>query len=49
MLLIAFIEDPRVVRAILVHLSRWDAPRPRPPAVTPGAKPVELDYLPWVD
>jgi len=45
--IIAFIEDPRVVRAILVHLSLWD--EARPPPVTPGAgrrAPVELEYLP---
>jgi hypothetical protein len=49
MRIIAFIEDRRVVRAILEHLRLWDEPRP-PPAlsVAPGA-PVELEYLPWVE
>ena len=45
MRIIAFIEDPRVVRAILVHLSLWDAPQPRPP---PGAAdgPEDFEYVP---
>ena len=50
MRIIAFIEDQRVVQAILVHLLLWD--EARPPPVTPGAasrEPVELEYLPWVD
>jgi hypothetical protein len=50
MRIIAFIEERRVVRAILVHLSLWDEARP-PPATT-GAAPrasVELEYLPWVE
>jgi len=47
MRLIAFIEDPRVVRAILVYLLLWDEARP-PPAATPRA-PAELEYLPWVE
>jgi hypothetical protein len=33
---VAFIEEPCVVRAILEHLSLWDAPRPRPPPVADG-------------
>jgi hypothetical protein len=50
MRIIAFIEDPRVVRAILVNLLLCD--EARPPPVTPGAAPrapVELEYLPWVE
>jgi hypothetical protein len=50
MRIIAFIEDPRVVRAILVHLLLWD--EARPPPVTPGTasrEPAELEYLPWVE
>jgi len=49
MRIVAFIEDRRVVRAILVHLSLWDEARP-PPAL-PGAPraPAELEYLPWVE
>ena len=45
----ALIEDQRVVRAILVHLSLWD--EARPPPVKPAAPrgPVELEYLPWVE
>ncbi len=52
MRIIAFIEDQRVVRAILEHLSLWDAPQPRPPPVTQGEAPrapAELEYLPWVE
>jgi hypothetical protein len=44
------IEDQRIKRAILVHLSLWD--EARPPPATPGAvprAPVELEYLPWVE
>lgn len=48
MRIISFIEDPRVVRAMLEHLSIWDEPRP-PPALPAAARaPVELEYLPWV-
>jgi hypothetical protein len=50
MRIIAFIEDLRVVRAILEHLSLWD--EARPPPVTPGAAPhapAELQYLPLVE
>ncbi len=50
MRIVAFIEEQRVVRAILVHLSLWD--EARPPPVTLGAvprAPVELEYLPWVE
>lgn len=47
--IVAFIEEPRVVRAILEHLSLWD--EPRPPPGTPAARhaPTELEYLHWVD
>jgi hypothetical protein len=48
MRIIAFIEEPRVVRAILVHLSLWDAPRPRPPLVAEG-EPVDFEYVPCED
>jgi hypothetical protein len=49
MRIIAFIEEQRVVRAILEHLSLWDEPRP-PPALPAAARaPVELEYLPWVE
>ena len=45
--LVAFIEEPRVVRTILVHGSLWDEPRPRP--ITPGAIPGDLECLPGVE
>jgi hypothetical protein len=49
MRIVAFIEDPRVVRAILVHLALWDEAR-SPPALPAAARaPVELEYLPWVE
>ena len=49
MRIMAFIEDRRVVRAILEHLSLWDEPRPPPaPPAAPRA-PLELEYLPWVE
>jgi hypothetical protein len=47
MRIIAFTEDQRVVRAILVRLSLWD--EGRLPPVTSGAAvcaPVELEYMP---
>lgn len=50
MRIIAFIEEARVVRAILEHLSLWDEPRPSP--VMPGSAPrapAELECLPWVE
>ena len=50
MRVVAFIEDQRFVRAILVYLSLWD--EARPPPVTPGAAPhasVELEYLSRVE
>jgi hypothetical protein len=50
MRIVAFIEDQRIVRAILVHLSLWD--EARPPPTKPGAVPretAELEYLPWVE
>ena len=48
MRIIAFIEDPRVIRAILVYLSLWEEARP-PPIMPGGAprEPAELEYLPW--
>ena len=50
MRIVAFIEEQRVVLAILVHLLLLD--EARPPPVTPGAAPhapAELQYLPWVE
>ena len=39
MRIIAFIEDPRVVRAILLHLLLWDEARPPPATLAaPGVK-----------
>jgi hypothetical protein len=52
MRIIAFIEDQRVVRAILEHLLLWDEARPRPPPPTQSPSPresAELEYLPWVE
>ena len=49
MRIIAFIEEQRVVRAILEHLSLWDEPRPPPALPAASGAPVELEYLPWVD
>ena len=48
MRIVAFIEEPRVVRAILEHLSLWDAPQPRPPPVAAGG-PVDFEYVPCED
>ena len=50
MRIVAFIEDQRVMRAILEHLLLWD--EARPPPVTPGATPcapAEPEYLTWVE
>jgi len=48
MRIIAFIEDQRVIRAILIHLALWDAARPRPPPVTTGG-PADFEYVPCED
>ena len=42
--IVAFIEEPRVVRAFLEHLSLWDALRPRAPTVA-EVGPTELNPL----
>ena len=44
----AFIEKPHVVRAILEHLSLWDAARPRPPPVA-AIGPADFEYVPCED
>ncbi|MHB8896858.1 MAG: transposase [Candidatus Geothermincolia bacterium] len=49
MRIIAFIEDQRVVRAILEHLSLWVEPRPTPALPAAPRAPLELEYLPWVE
>jgi len=50
MRIIAFIETPRVVRAILTQLSLWDEARPPPLASCAlPQEPAELEYLPWVE
>jgi hypothetical protein len=49
MRIVAFIENPQVVRAILEHLSLWDEPRPPPALVAAPGAPVEFEYLPWVE
>ena len=41
MRIISFIEDQRVVRTTLAHLSLRDLPKPRPPPVSAGA---DADY-----
>ena len=48
MRIVAFIEEPRVVRAILEHLSLWDAARPRPPPDAPLG-PADFEYVPCED
>ena len=48
MQIVAFIEEPRVVRAILEHLSLWDAPRPRPPPVA-AVGLTDCGYVPCED
>ena len=48
MRIIAFIEEPRVVRAILEHLSLWEAPRPRPPPVA-DVGPADFEFVPCGD
>ena len=49
MRIVAFIEEKRVVRAILEHLSLWEEARPPPALSAPPRTPVELEYLPWVE
>jgi len=46
--IVSFIEDPRVIRAILMHLALWDVPRARPPPVAAGG-PVDFEYVPCED
>ncbi|MFA4948898.1 MAG: hypothetical protein WC674_10395 [Candidatus Krumholzibacteriia bacterium] len=48
MRIVAFIEEPRVVRAILEHLSLWDTPRPRPP-LPADVGPADFEYVPCED
>jgi hypothetical protein len=49
MWIVAFIEEQRVVRAILVHLLLWEEPRPPPTLPVVSRAPAELEYLPWVE
>jgi hypothetical protein len=49
MWIVAFIEEQRVVRAILEHLSLWDEPRPPSTLTLAPCAPVELDQLPRVE
>lgn len=49
MQIIAFIEDRRVVCAILEHLRLWDEPRPPPVRTAAVREPLELEYLPCVE
>ena len=50
MKVIAFLEDPPVVRKILQHLGIWETQQ-RPPSKkiisSPTSEPVEEDGLPW--
>jgi len=46
--IVSFIEDPRVIRAILMHLALWDVPRARPPPVAAGGS-VDFEYVPYED
>ena len=48
MRIVAFIEEPRVVRAILEHLLLWGAPRPRPPPLA-TVGPADFEYVPCED
>jgi len=48
MKIVSFIEDPRVIRAILTHLALWDVPRARPPPVAADG-PVDFEYVPCAD
>ena len=44
MKLISFIENPRVIHAILMHLALWDVPRARPPPVAADGI-VDFEYV----
>jgi hypothetical protein len=46
MKIIAFIIDPKIIRAILIHLALWDTPKPRPPPPPALDMPIELEYVP---
>ena len=46
--IVSFIEDQRVIRAILMHLALRDVPRARPPPVAAGG-PVDFEYVPCED
>jgi len=46
--IVSFIEDQRVIRAILMHLALWDVPRARPPPVAAGGS-VDFEYVPCED
>jgi hypothetical protein len=48
MRIVAFIEEPRVVRVLLEHLSLWDDPRPRSPLAA-DIGPAECEYVPCED
>jgi len=50
MKVIAFLEDPPVIRKILQHLGMWETQQPPPPKKMVSylpSEPVEEDGLPW--
>ena len=50
MKIIAFLEDPPVIRKILQHLGIWETqPRPPPKKIiaSPTVEPIAEEYLPW--
>jgi len=48
MKIISFIDNQKVIRAILLHLALWDVPRPRPPPVAAGGH-TDFEYVPYED
>jgi hypothetical protein len=41
--IVSFIEDPRVIETILVHLRLWEVPQRPPPFVAPQREPSIYD------
>ena len=44
MQIVSFIEDPKVIEAILVHLRLWEGPQRPPPVVATQREPSIYDY-----